>query len=46
MDHNETQLHGGALERCFWKSADKYNNKCFSSTVKHGGRGDIMWGAF
>jgi len=29
---------GDAPERCLRKSAEKYNNKCISTTVKHGGR--------
>jgi len=40
------ELHGDAVERCLRKSGEKYNNKCISTTVKHGGRGVIVWGAF
>ena len=46
MNHKETELHGDASERCLRKSAEKYNNKCISTTVKHGGSGAIVWGAF
>jgi len=34
-------LHGVTPEQCLRKSAEKYNNKCISSTVKHRGRGVI-----
>ena len=28
------------------KSGEKYNNECISTTVKHGGKGVMVWGAF
>jgi len=40
------ELHGNASERCLRKSGEKYNNKCISTTVKHGGRCVIVWEAF
>ena len=30
----------------FCRSGEKYNSECISTTVKHGGRGDIVCGAF
>jgi len=45
MNH-KNKLHGDSPERCHRKSAERYNNKCISSTVKHGGRAVIVWRAF
>ena len=29
-----------------WRSGEKNNRECISTTVKHGGRGVMVWGAF
>jgi len=35
-------LHDDAPEGCLRKSGEKYNNKCISTTVKHGGRVSLL----
>ena len=43
-DKSRFKLH--APERCVQRSGEKYNSECISTTVKHGGRGAMVWRAF
>ena len=45
-DESIFQLHADAPERCVRRSGEKYNSECISTTVNHGGRGVMVWGAF
>ena len=45
-DASIIQLHAEAPERCVRSSGEKYNSEFISTTVKHGGRGVMVWGAF
>jgi len=42
----KTSCTGISRADFLWKSAENYNNKWISSTVKHGGRGVVEWGGF
>lgn len=45
-DESRFQLVSDAPERCIRRSDERFHPECISTTVKHGGGGVMVWGAF
>ena len=45
-DESIFELCPDAPESCLHRSGEKFNPECISTSVKHGGCGIMVWGAF